>query len=84
MDTTNMTAAEIDNLKVETQKEYRKALNDLHIVELAELEIAKQIVALQTKRKDLQIALSKARHIVRTLGLDVKILISEFWSVKNG
>jgi hypothetical protein len=84
IDTTNMTASEIDNIKVETEKKLRKAQEDLHIVELAELELAKEIINLQSKRKDLQISLSKARQIVRTLVLDIKILVSEFWDKRNG
>lgn len=80
----NMTASEIDNLKVEKEKEYQAALNDLHNVELKELEIAKRIVALQSQRKDYQIAKEKARHIVRTLAIDIKILTSVFWKCKDG
>ncbi len=80
----NMTASEIDNLKVEKEKAYQSALNDLHEVELKELEIAKRIVALQSQRKDYQIAKEKARHIVRTLAIDVKILTSLFWKARNG
>ena len=83
-DYNNMTASEIDNLKVEKEKEYQKALNDLHEVELKELEIAKRIVALQSQRKDYQIAKEKARHIVRTLAIDIKILTSVFWKCKDG
>ena len=84
IDTTNMTATQIENLRVEKQKEYQQALNNMHIVELAELELSKSIVNLQAQRKDLQITLSKARHIVRNLNLDVKILASEFWKVRDG
>lgn len=83
-DYSNMTASEIDSVKVEKEKEYQAALNDLHEVELKELEIAKQIVALQSQRKDYQIAKEKAKHIVRTLAIDVKILTSLFWKARNG
>ncbi len=81
-DYSNMTATEIDNVKVEKEKEYQSALNTLHEVELKELEIAKRIVDLQSQRKDYQIAKEKARHIVRTLAIDVKILTSLFWRAK--
>jgi len=83
IDTTNMTASEIDLKKVEIEKELQKAQADLHKVEIAELEIAKKIVVLQGERKDLQIAASKARQIVRTLNLDIKIITSEFWRAKD-
>lgn len=80
----NMTASEIDNAKVEKEREYQSALNDLHEIEIKELEIAKRIVALQSQRKDFQIAKEKARHIVRTLAIDVKILTSLFWKARDG
>jgi hypothetical protein len=83
IDTTNMTALEIDLKKVEIEKELQQAQSDLHEIELKELEIAKKIVILQGDRKDYQILASKARQIVRTLNLDIKILTSEFWNAKN-
>ncbi len=79
----NMTASEIDNLKVEKEKELQKAQTQLHEVELKELEIAKKIVILQGERKDYQIAKSKARQIVRTLSLDIRIITSQFWQAKD-
>jgi molybdopterin-biosynthesis enzyme MoeA-like protein len=80
----SMNSTEIDLLKTEKEKELREAQKNLHEVELAELELSKQIVDLQAQRKPLQIAISKARHTVRTLSLDIKILISEFWAARNG
>lgn len=79
----NLTASEIDNLKVEKEKELQKAQSNLHEVEIKELELGKQIVILQAQRKDLQIALSKAKQVVRTLNLDVRILTSEFWRARD-
>lgn len=84
MDTKNLSATEIDQLKVEKEKELQKAQADLHEVELAELEIGKKIITLQGQRKDLQIAASKAKQVVRTLSLDIRILTSEFWNARNG
>lgn len=83
LDFTNMTASQIDEIKVSKEKELQKAQQNLHEVELKELEIAKKIVILQGERKDYQIAASKARQIVRTLNLDIKIIISEFWRAKD-
>ena len=79
----NMTASQIDGIKVEKEKELKIAQENSHKIEIAELEIAKQIVILQGKRKDLQIAASKARQIVRTINLDIKIITSEFWRAKD-
>lgn len=80
----NMTASQISNIQVDKEKELLKAQDDLSKVEVEELEIGKQIVLLQVKRKDLQIAISKAKQIVKTLALDVRILTKKFWEVKDG
>ena len=79
----NLTASEIDNLKVKEEKKLKIAQENLHIVELEELAIAKQIIVLRVLQKDKQILISKARQIVRTLVLDIKILTSEFWRVRD-
>ena len=84
MELNNLSASEIDNIKVETEKKLQKAQANLHTIELEELVLAKQIVILQGQRKDLQIAGSKAKQIVRTLNLDIKIITSAFWNAKNG
>ncbi len=83
-DTTNMTSDQIDLLKVEKEKELQKAQAQLHVVEIEELELAKKIVDLQSERKTLQIAISKGKQSVRTLTLDIRILVSQFWRTKNG
>jgi len=79
-----LTASEIDLLKVEAEKELQRAQGALHIIEIEELTLAKEIVLLQARRKDIQIALSKARQVTRTLNLDIKIMTSAFWAAKEG
>ncbi len=83
LNTTNMTADQIDNLKVEKEKELQKAQQDLSTVEIEELTLGRKILVLQADRKDLQILISKAKQNVRTLTLDIKILVSCFWKTKN-
>jgi molybdopterin-biosynthesis enzyme MoeA-like protein len=82
-DFTNMTCSEIDALKVEKEKALQQAQSNLNCVEVEELELAKKIIDLQSKRKDLQIVASKARQIVRTLNLDIKIITSAFWAARD-
>jgi hypothetical protein len=84
LDLTNLTATEIDNLKVGKEKELKKAQESLYEVEQKELEVSKRIVVLQAEKKDYQIAASRARQIVRTINLDIKILTSAFWNARNG
>ena len=83
MDYTNMTAEEIDNEKCKKEAELQEAQKSLSAIEVADLEIGKKIVLLQVQRKDLQIALSKAKQVVRTLALEIKIATSYFWKVKG-
>ena len=80
---TNLTASEIDTIKTEQEKALKIAQANLNNVELQELELAKQIIILRGKQKDLQILISKARQVVRTLVLDIRILTSEFWRAKD-
>ncbi len=83
IDLINKTATEIDLLKVEKEKELQTAQENLFKIELEELEIAKEIIILQGKRKDFQIAMAKAKQIVKTLLIDIRILTSYFWNAKN-
>jgi len=83
MDFTNMTASQIDLEKVKLEKALQNAQENLHKVEIAELELGKKIIELQGQRRDLQIAKEKAKQIVRTLHLDIKITESAFWNAKD-
>ena len=83
LNTVNMTASQIDNMKVAREKELKIAQSVLHEVELRALELSKDICKLQLEKKDLQIAITKAKHTVRTMSLDVKILTSEFWAARD-
>jgi len=83
MEYENLTASQIDNLRVEKEKELLQAQDNLSKLEIEDLELAKQIVLLQVKRKELQQSISKGKQIVRTLALDVRILIKKFWEAKD-
>ena len=76
----NLSISEVENLRVEKEKELCKAQDNLHNVEIEELTIAKEIILLQVKRKDLQMSISKARQVIRNINLEIKILTSTFWS----
>lgn len=82
-DCVNMTTTEIDNLRTEKEKELLSAQDALSKLEIADLELAKQIVLLQGQRKDLQIGISKGKQVVRTLALDVRILTNKFFQAKD-
>lgn len=82
-DVTNLTASQIDQKKCEEEKKLIEAQNNLHKVEIEELELGKQIIMLQAQRKDLQIAASKAKQIVRELAANVRIMTSQFWQARD-
>jgi len=79
----NLTASQIDQKKCEEEKKLLAAQDNLHKVEVEELEIGKEIILMQAKRKDLQVAYSKARQVVRELAANVRILTSLFWRAKD-
>jgi len=79
----NLTASQIDNLRVEKEKELLHSQDNLSKLEIEDLELAKKIVLLQVERKGLQQSISKGKQIVRTLALDVRILIKKFWEAKD-
>lgn len=79
----NMTASQIDQKKCDMEKELLAAQDNLHKVEIEELELGKKIILLQSQRKDLQISASKAKQIVRELATNVRILTSKFWRAKD-
>ena len=67
----------------EKEKELARLLKDLQEVEQAELLIARDILDLQRKRKDLQIAKSKASHLVKQVMIELRLLKNAFWNSKN-
>lgn len=83
LNTANMTATEIDALKVEHEKSLKIAQNVLNEVEVKALVISKEICELQLEKKGFQIALVKAKHNVKTLSLDIRILTSAFWNARD-
>ena len=83
IDCVNLTVSEIDNHKVAAEKELLNAQDDLTKAEVEDLELAKQIVLIQLKRKDLQIVIAKGKQNVRRLALDVRIWIKEFFAAKD-
>ncbi len=74
---------DIDLKKCEKEKELQKAEESLSVVEIENLEMGKEITLLQLKRKDVQIAISKAKLNVKALKLEVSLLLGKFWRAKG-
>ena len=79
----NLSSSEISNLIDEKEKELSQALKDYFIIEQEKLILQKEILETQTKKKDLEIALSKAGHILKQINIELKLSRSKFWSCKN-
>lgn len=73
----------IENERTEKQKELNRANDRYHLLEDERLQFQKQIIELQSAKKDIEIALNKGSKIIKTLKNDISILTNEFWQRKN-
>lgn len=65
------------------EKELKEHLNTLYLLDQEKLTISKEIIILQGKKKDIEIALSKASHIVKEINIDLSMMKKEFWATRN-
>ena len=79
----NKSSAEISNLIDEQEKLLSKAITNYYIIEQEKLILQRDILEKQTLKKDLEIALSKAGHILRQINIELKLLKSKFLSCIN-
>lgn len=82
-DLTNLTSVEIRNLSDERERELQKANEYLSTVVQERLRLQRQIIEIQLRKKDLEIAEEKATHVVRSIRSDLNILENAFWAAKN-
>ena len=78
-----MDTNEISQLIADKEKELQQALHNQEIVDNEEISLSKQILELRIKKKDVEQAQSKARHIARMLQLEIKNLTNKFWQMKQ-
>jgi len=83
-DLDKLSSAEIGTIIDQKEKELSQAIKDYYIVEQEKLILQKEILEKQTKKKDLEISLSRSGHNLKQLGIELKLLRSKFWSAKNG
>lgn len=74
---------DIDNLKVEAVKELNIEQQHTAIIEQKFLDTQLKIIGLQKEKKEYEIALSKAKSVLRTLSAQIRILESKFWSARK-
>jgi len=76
-------SANIANQLSELEISYKQALENNFQVEQAILELARDIINLQSKKKSLEIDASKSNHILRQLKIDISLKTKEFWATRN-
>jgi len=52
-------------------------------VEQERLLISKEIIDLQSKKKEIEIAESKSSHIIKKIKIEISLLQKMFWNAKN-
>jgi len=79
----SMSEDEIDNLRVEKVKELDIEQKHTAIIEQEFLDCQLKIIELQKRKKELEIAISKGKSIIKTLNNQIKILESKFWQKRR-
>lgn len=79
----NTSSAEISNLIAEKEKELQHQINAKGEVTGRLFKLSRHILEHEIAKKDLNMALSKARDNIRTLELDISMLKSQFWKARN-
>lgn len=79
----NQSSAEIANEIAEKENELATALENELKVEQEILLLQREILTLQGKKKDLELTSSKAKHLVKKINIELRLLKGQFWSSKN-
>jgi chromosome segregation ATPase len=80
----NRSSTEIGNEQDEKEKEQQSAIKSLAVIEQEILTVRRQIIDLQGKRTDLEMARSKASQNLRVIQSELRVLKQAFWAAKNG
>jgi len=79
----SMCPEDIENLRVLTLKELQTLEDNMQLVKDEYDEKSKEMILLEGEKKDLSIALSKARHTIKKKRNDIEILTSKFWASRR-
>ena len=74
---------EVSNEIVEKQKALKIEQSNQYLIEDRILQIQKDILVLQSAKKEKEIVASKGKHNIKQLILDIRMLTAEFWNLKN-
>lgn len=78
-----MSSSDLANQYDIKEKEFKQLLEAHYTVEQEILQLRKQIIDLQAKRSELEIAKSKASHNVRQCKIDLDILKSAYFQARQ-
>ena len=74
----------IDAEKTEKELALRAADNALNLVMVEIHEVDKMITDLENKKGELRESARKARHIMRGIESDIRLLTNEYWNRRKG
>ena len=79
----NTSSYEIDQHRQKCQRELKEAIGSREVLEQESLDLSRQILELEIKKNILQGKLKTARTNISQLSINIKLLDSEFWALKN-
>ena len=83
MDNDNRSSSEIADRISELEAKLRGMISDHEVVEQERLDLQRQILELQLKKKKLEATISQSKSNMNLLKIDIKLETSRFWATKN-
>ena len=78
-----LTSHEISNIIADKENALKGEIDVAQKVEQEILLLQREILELQRKKKDLEIARSQANHVVRKTSIELRVLRNQFFSARN-
>ena len=78
-----LTPEEIDNLRVEKEKELKASEHSAALVKDEILSLSRQILEIRVKKNGLDSEYERARYNIKRVQSDIKILTSKFWQSRS-
>ena len=78
-----MSPEEIDNLRVDKEKELKASEHSAALVKDEILGLSRQILEIRVKKNGLDSEYERARYNVKRIQSDIKVLTSKFWQARG-
>ena len=72
MDINDLTKDQLEDMQGEKETELRLSMDALNVVELRDIELARQIAIIQLDRKNLAAALTQAKYTLRRISSELR------------